>query len=362
MRRLVIQSMLLLLLVGGCSAQSSKQTTAVINQTDTVKAGAAPGLHLNIVETVTIPTEIASTFSVPHCDSDGNFYLMTSYDGETGIRKLTSKGELLALYRASTASDPKIELATSFSVGVDGTVYQVAFPHSFDRYVVAFSKDGAVKSEIKLDTGFRWGPSRATPFASGDLLVTGLKYDPAGATLPRLPFTGIFSSSGALLKEITLADDEKIHDMAVSGDEHVVPAGSPLGNIAVERGALEPASDGNIYLMRNLSPAIVYAISPGGAVVKHFKVDPGKDHYQPFVMHIVGGKIAILFRESQTHEQFVKVVDLDGHEIGTYSDTVTNGRSSLGLAFACYTENPERLTFLGTTEDHRLQLKIAEPR
>jgi len=287
---------------------------------------------------------------------------MTDYDGETGIRKLNKKGELVALFRASTATDPKIDSAMNFSVGLDGTVYQVAFPHSRQRYVLAFGKDGVVKSEIKLDTSFGWVPSRVKPFASGDLLITGLKYDPAGADLPRLPFTGIFSSSGVLLRQIALADDKSIHDMAASGDERVVPAGSPLNNSAVERGAMEAASDGNIYLMRNLSPAVVYAISPGGAVVKRFTVDPGKAHYRPFVMHIVGGKIAILFREAQTHEQFVRVVDLDGHELGTYSDTVTNGMSHLGLAFACYTDNPERMTFLGVTDDNRLQYKIAEPR
>ena len=79
-------------------------------------------------------------------------------------------------------------------------------------------------------------------------------------------------------------------------------------------------------------------------------------------MHIVGRKIAVLFREALTHEQFVKVVDLDGREIATYSDTVVNGMSTLGLAFACYTEDPEQLTFLGVAEDNRLQIKIAAPR
>jgi hypothetical protein len=353
---MTIQGGLLMLMVGVSLAQSKKQPNV---RTD----AAIPSLRLEIVETVTLPTEIASAFGGLECDNDGNFYLITDLDGEAGIRKLNKKGELLALSRASTATDPKIEVAMNFSVGLDGTVYQVAFPHSRVRYVLAFGKDGVVKSEIKLDTSFGWVPSQVTPFASGNLLITGLKYDPAGADLPRLPFTGIFSSSGILLKEIALEDDKSIHDMAVSGDEHVVPMGSsPLSNSAVEHGALEAASDGNIYLMRNLSPAIVYAISPGGAVIKRFTVDPGKEHYRPYFMHIAGRKIAILFREAQTHEQFVRIVDLDGHEIGTYNDTVTNGRSHLGLAFACYTDNPERLTFLGVSDDHRLQYKIAEPR
>ena len=79
-------------------------------------------------------------------------------------------------------------------------------------------------------------------------------------------------------------------------------------------------------------------------------------------MHIAGRRIAILFREAQTHKQLVKVVDLEGSEVATYSDEVVNGRSRLGLAFACYTDSPERLTFLGTTDDNKLQLKVAEPR
>src|SRR5262245_60431604 len=98
----------------------------------------------------------------------------------------------------------KIDVATYFSVGLDGTVYQVAFPHIRQRYVLAFGKDAVIKSEIKLDTNFGWIPSMVAPFASGDLLVSGLKYNPDGVDLPRLPFTGIFSSNGTLLKELTL--------------------------------------------------------------------------------------------------------------------------------------------------------------
>ena len=333
-------------------------------QSDVAKNKHFAPQSLELVETITISTELASNFAAPfRCDSDGNLYVMPSFgDGDTGIRKLNKKGELQALLRASTATDPAIEVATYFSLGPDGTVYQLGFPHMFKRYIVAFGKDGSVKSEIGLETPFKWGPSLMMPFASGDFLVTGLKYNPEGPDLPRLPFTGIFSSSGVLLKEISLKDDKNIADMGASGDDRVVPAGSPLANLAVENGAMESAPDGNIYLMRNLSPAIVYAISPGGAVVKRFEVKPDEGHYRPFIMHISGGRIAVLFREAQTHKQLVKVVDLDGHEMGTYSDEVVSGQSRLGLAFACYTDNPERLTFLGTTDDNKLQFKIAEPR
>lgn len=346
---------LLMLFVGTSMAQSSAPNGRSQHAT-------ADG-RLDLVETTKIPTEVAATIAGPlRCDGDGNLYFMTDYDGETGIRKINKKGELLASFLASTAADPKIDVALYFSVGSDGTVYQVAFPHMRQRYVLAFGKDGVIKSEIKLDTNFGWVPSMVAPFGSGDLLVSGLKYNPDGADLPRLPFTGIFSSNGTLLKELTLVDDAHIRDLATSGDERVVPAGHPLGNSAVERGAMEPARDGNIYLMRNMSPAIIYAISPGGAVVRRFTVDSGSANRRPFTMHISEGRIAILFRDAQTHEQSVKIVDLEGHEIGFYSDTVTNGRSNLGIAFACFSENPERLTFLGLTDDNKMEFKVAEPR
>ena len=58
----------------------------------------------------------------------------------------------------------------------------------------------------------------------------------------------------------------------------------------------------------------------------------------------------------------MKVLDLEGNELGTYADSVQNGVSLLGLGFACYsTGSPDHFTFLGTSEDYRLVVKIAEP-
>ena len=84
-------------------------------------------------------------------------------------------------------------------------------------------------------------------------------------------------------------------------------------------GRAEAGDDRNIYVMRKTSPAIVYAISPGGEVLRRFTVDPGDTSYSPFVMQVAGGRIAILFLEPQTQKEIINVPDLEGHELATYA-------------------------------------------
>lgn len=317
------------------------------------------GGGLNI-ETIKLPSQIASTFAFPlKCDADGNLYFITDPDGFEAIQKLSTKGEQLGLYQAKSP-DLKIDNAGYFSLSPDGEVYQVIMAHEITRYVFAYNADGSVKSEIKLQTGFPFTPSRLAVFPSGDLLVSGLKYD-KDRTAAMWPFNGIFSSDGALRKEITLKDDESIRAMAGSGDPKVTSPQHPSFNHAVTQGAAETAADGNVYLMRRISPAIFYAISPGGAVVRRFTVNAGEEDFMPVITHIAGSRIAILFRQGQTRKEIIKVVDLEGHEVATYEEPVIDGRQALGLAFACYASNPERFTFLTEMEDHRLGLAIATP-
>jgi hypothetical protein len=128
---------------------------------------------------------------------------------------------------------------------------------------------------------------------------------------------------------------------------------------------MEPAKDGNMYLMRWLSPAVFYVISPGGQVVRRFVVDSGNSDYKPFAMHISGNRIAVLFYEPQTMEKVMKIVDLEGHELASYDELTVNGKPKLGMlgvAFACYTQQPERFTFLVTDDNHRIELKHAGAR
>jgi len=61
---------------------------------------------------------------------------------------------------------------------------------------MVFKSDGTYKSTIKMQPSFGWIPSTLSVFPSGDLLVSGLRYDRDKNNHVMWPFTGIFSSDG----------------------------------------------------------------------------------------------------------------------------------------------------------------------
>lgn len=323
-----------------------------------------PDAHLVRVQTITAPGEFATTFFRPfRCDSEGDVYVRTDSGGVEAVHKLNSKGEKIALFEANANPDLKIDAARYFTVGDRGELYELVYPHEMNRYVFVYKADGTFKSAVKLQTGFPWIPKMLAVFPTGQLLASGEEYD-ADKTAAMWPFTGIFAADGGLLKEVKLEDDEDLHDMAASGDTRVASPTNIHSNHAVDNGLVEMASDGNAYLMRWTNPAIFYAISPGGEVVRRFAVDPGEPGYRPSAMHVNKNRIAILFVEMQSGGKIMKIVDLEGHEIAKYDELKVNGKAkdALSAVFVCYTENPTHFVFLGADDDNRLQLWHVEPR
>jgi hypothetical protein len=321
-------------------------------------------LHLTPLKT--IPTSQATTgFGEISCDGDGNFYLGADSPAFPGITKINSNGELAALFKPDLNPDVPVEFGEDFFVTKDGEVYMwVGAKKSFERYVLIFKSDGSYKSNVKLQTGFPWMPANISVFPHGEILMTGQEYV-KGSNRTMLPFTAIFSSDGKMLKELELDDDAKINDMAASHDAHIVSSTNPSNNRAVAWGRAAAASDGNIYVMRWLSPAVFYAISPGGEVVHRFTVDPGSSGYMPVQMHISGNRIAVLFAHSSTQDKIMKIVDLEGQDIASYDELRADGKAKLGplgLAFVCYTARPERFTFITTDNNHKIQFKEVEAR
>jgi hypothetical protein len=136
--------------------------------------------HLVPVQTTVVRSEIATTFGDPlQCDSDGNLYLNTDSSAVSAVRKISPKGERLAVYEAETSPDfRQIDVARYFAFRPgDDELYQLIFPHeSTDRYVFVYKSNGSFKSAIKLQPGFVWMPSSFAVFQSGDLLVTGFHF------------------------------------------------------------------------------------------------------------------------------------------------------------------------------------------
>lgn len=347
----------LLILGTTCFAQTVARNTPVAPKRQVV---AHP--VLTVVDTVAVPSQFATSFfGHAKCDSEGNVYLKLDAFGESGIRKFSPSGQPLALFRASAVPDLIVQHAGYFFVTLGAEVYQVVFVQkSLKRYILVFDKEGNYKSTIKLDTKHSFMVSQLAVFPSGELLVSGLQDDSSSPV--GVPLTAIYSSTGALLREVNLGGDAKLRDLASKGDERIVAPDHPSNNSAIELGTAEPAPDGNIYLMRMFSPAPVYAISAGGSVVRNFQVDPGDRKYVPVHMHVSGNTIAILFRNDLTKQGLMKLVDLEGHEIATYAIPDDKSDKPLGPAFACYMPRPDRFTFLTTMEEGRLGFKIAEPR
>jgi hypothetical protein len=322
--------------------------------------------HLVRIKTITSPSEVIGAFRPPmRCDSDGNLYMLTEGEAVAAVHKLNAKGERVALFDPASDADLKVDSADYFALAEDGSeLYQLVYPHEVNRYVYVFAADGTFKSAVKLQPGFVFMPSKLAVFPGGQYLISGLEYD-KDKTSVMWPFTGIFAPDGRLLKEIELEDDETLHDMAASGDARVTSAGNPWGNRAISNGQAQVGADGNAYLMRWTSRAIFYVISAGGEVVRRFTIDPGESRFFPVTMQLYQNRIAVLFGDSQKGDMIMKVADLEGHGIAIY-DLPRGGRehmeTRLTVALACYTENPTRFLFIGSNEERRLQLLVAEPK
>jgi len=321
--------------------------------------------HLVRIQSITTPSEMVTFFYPPlRCDGDGNLYFPTELVGAPAIRKLNPKGERVAVFQANQDPDLKAGVATYYALDPDfGELHQLVFPEGLDRYVFIYKSDGTFKSAVKLQTDFPFFPGRIEVFPGGQFLVSGEEYD-TDRTATMWPFTGIFAADGRLLKELGLEDDNTLHDMAASGDARVTRPGNRQANLAVDNGFLEMGADGNAYLMRWGNPAIFYAISAGGQVVRRFTVEGGQSDYRPVAMHINKNRIAVLFWEKLSGDEIMKIVDLEGHDVATYDAPhgAKGGDTGLGASFACYTQNPTRFTFLGADENGKVQILTAEPR
>ena len=320
---------------------------------------------LTMVDIIKIRSEPADGFSVTHplrCDADGNIFLRVQPEVEPAIRKFDSSGVQKVLFKPSTIPDMRVEMAAYFSIDGHGAIHQLVGASFTDWYVVTYRSDGAFQSKISLHLEFQFRPFQLATFPSGELLISGLKRDNDSKNHVRLPFTGIFAGDGTLLKEVVLKDDETVNKMATAGDPAIVPEGRRSGNTAIEGGDMVAGADGNVYIMRKLSPATIYAISSGGEVVRQFRVDPNDPDFLPVSMQIASNRIAVVFLRSHAEEKtlpkdvIVKIVDLEGRDLATYGHL-----GEYGIALTCYSPIRELFTFV-TTTDNYLGFAVAEPR
>jgi hypothetical protein len=330
-------------------AQSAKKTPRTSHPLDSSQ--------LALIETKELKSELSGMLLLPvRCDGRGNLYVRIGADERALIRKVSFDDQRSATIPKGPFPDAPHPHPGAFNVEANGNVYHVGV----QRYVFMFDSNGDFKSKAKLDPGFEWLPGFVAPFASGDLLVSGVRVHLDSGEQTRKPFTGIFSSDGTFRKEVILPDDEKLHQMAESGDAHLIILSSPSNNRAFSFGSAETAPDGNVYGMRATDPPIISGISASGEVVKNFVVKLGDASFSVLEpLHILGSRIAVLFHSDRSGQDMIMIVNTDGEPLATYSGP--SGATSPGPGLACWTA-PDRFAFVGVAEEGYLTVNFFEPR
>ncbi|MBI2679115.1 MAG: hypothetical protein HYX28_10070 [Candidatus Koribacter versatilis] len=289
------------------------------------------------------------------CDQDGKVYLqfmgdpMAPAEDTKSVTRISRKAEVDAQFALKDASLGDQYTGRDYAIDSDGQVAMLAeTPEGYT--VVRFDKDGKFKSKFLLEDRLR--PFQLALFKSGQLLIAGTETPSEGAPeRGAVPFTAIFDESGKMLKEVSLEDDKQFTKGALEGDSRYVPSGNHNTNRAVTLGESVSGEDGNVYVMRWASPAIVYVISPGGAVLRKLTIDPHEEEMRPRSLFLSKGRVAIQFADSK--EPLLIVANAESGKVeGTYSANL-----ELGGGLACY--STEEVTFVGN-KDGKLALHFAQ--
>jgi len=313
---------------------------------------------LVVSDTAVSPTLGAGPVVVPlRCDDDLNVFFRPFSAQErpltSPVLKLDKHATLQATFSLMSSPELAGMVSGDFFPTPDGELHELAWvPGKRIMYVLNFGKDGAFKSKVALERGFQ--PAQLAVFPKGEFLATGLEPTQWGQTERNKPFTALFNSSGKLIKMIRLEDDERITKAAASGDTDYVSSPTDHGNRAVELGDVAMGADGNAYLMRRTNPTIVYAISPGGEVVRRLSIDPGNPRMMPQAIHAAKGRLVIMYSIERAIN-FVVVDPTSGDVLVRY-----DSGPKIGGAFACASD--KEFVFLGNDgADAKLTIDIAEP-
>jgi len=316
-------------------------------------ASQAATQSLSVRPTIGIASSLRTQFPGPTfnrvaCDGSGNLYARR-FQGDKGREPVEEIARTGALIRSFKVDDPSLNLSIGdFFVGPQDELYMLGWSmehvHSGGRvYIAQFGRDGSLKSKTQVISEEMF-PSSLAVFKSGEFLLTG-RQGPGDNT----PFTGVFASTGRLIAKIYEPEDEDLRKKADAGDASAHDA-RLYGNTAVSLGGAVGGWDGNVYVMRRTSPALIYVISPKGEVVRKLRIDPGDSTSLPEELQSSADRLAISFA-APDGTRFVKVVDLKGNDVAEYQMP-----SEWAGALACY--DARTFTFLSPGSDGSNYMRI----
>jgi hypothetical protein len=294
------------------------------------------------------------------CDADGNLYvrkLAVDRPLLGPVVKIDRDGKRTALFDPAAFSQLALDRADAFSPASDGGMYQIAQSGGLKPriYVLHFSSDGSPSSPTLLDADFEVYTFAA--FADGNFLVSGVKRDVQNKNDRGRNFTAVFSADGRELAQLSFeAPQEAAKASAGKANTGVLLAVAEKATPSLDLAEAEAGSDGNLYVMRFSSPAIVYVIGPSGKIMKTIKVSSPLPGALPSAFHVSGNRLALSFWNEENQRQTVVVAEAQtGRKIASYADP-----TGLGPSFACYSANDGIFTFLRLGEGNELEVIRAE--
>lgn len=353
----------------GATAKSSVSGSIISASTNSGST-----IALRAISTVNVPSEMGGAFmSSSKCDSDGNLYIRkfaTDRPMLGPVVKIDADSKRIALFDPAAFSQLALDRADAFSPAADGGLYQIAQSGVLKPriYVLHFSSDGSPSSPTHLDADFEVYTFAA--FVDGNFLVSGVKRDVQNKDDRGHNFTAVFSADGRQLAELSFQEAQKPattgtkSDMAGGQKEALqkqldpgVKKDADKSPPTLDLADAEVGSDGNLYVMRRSSPALVYVIAPSGKITQTLKVSGPRTGSAPSAFHVSGNQMAISFWNEEAQSQTMVIADAQtGRKIASYSAS-----SDLGPSFACFSANEGVFTFLKLGEGNALEVIRATP-
>ncbi len=327
-------------------------------------------IALRASSTMNVVSEMGGAFkNGSKCDADGNLYIRKQALDRpllAPVVKIDPDGKRVAVFDPAAFSQLGLDRADAFSPAPDGGIYQIASRMRPDQdgklkqriYVLHFASDGTASSPTLLDADFEVYTFAA--FAEGNFLVSGVRRDVLNKNDHGRNFTAVFSGDGRELAQLSFqkalggaagtTSDKKKDQKEVSADAASAAPTLDLADAEVGR-------DGNLYVMRDVSPALIYVIAPTGQIMKTLKIAGPTASGAPNGFHVSGNRLALSFWSRDGESQVMVIADAQtGQKIASYADS-----ADLGPSFACYSADESAFTFLRLGEGNELEVIRAEP-
>jgi hypothetical protein len=231
------------------------------------------------------------------------------------------------------------------SIGVAPNGDVVALP-TFDGItsLLWYRSNGTLKSRVRLS---ELTQGQIAPFPNGRVLVNFRRKVHA--------LTSIYDEQGRLVTRIDIPGDEDI-EKAIAN-----PDGPSTTNRAVDLGLAVAGPDGNVYLLRNANPPVVFAIDSDGKVIRRLEIVPPLPGMLPMNMQIVEGLAVLVFEEvggGRGYKSALTVNDWESGETLKVFD-LTGKPGPLG----CYDPKTDRMTYVkwDSSDGYQISLGVAEP-